>query len=192
MPILSPTSRNHSLWRYHGHCTTYIMSHVSSQLSVAVSSMFDCLKKTPWTTATSGVVERSGMSTTSWRMLAASSRLVLQQQGMLSHPVWFIEITGPLASRWTQTAGDDVIRHQTSDAVSRWGRIVHCREGSGYVRTHRRNWIRSGTLNQWSSRAVALCALISWLSTLVVRLNWLLTAVVASMNLVDQLARLLQ
>jgi len=60
------------------------------------------------------------------------SRFVAQPQGMLGHPVWFVEITGPLGSRWTRTAGD-VNRNSTSDAcgvclqvTSRWflGRAV--------------------------------------------------------------------
>ena len=50
---------------------------------------------------------------------------------MLGRPVWFVEMTGSLGSKYTRTADDNVIRHQTSNAVPQRGMVVCCREGSG-------------------------------------------------------------
>jgi len=87
------------------------MSHVNSQLSVA------WLCSVVWKRR----LEQQRLQVASKEqvyvddVLRYVDRLVLQPQGMPGYRVWFVEITEQLGSRWTRTAGDDVIRHQTSD-----------------------------------------------------------------------------
>ena len=87
-----------------------------------------------------------------WPKLEGNSRHATQQPETHDHQWWLDVSVVWRVSTSKQTGDDDVLVHQPSTEVSQQGTVAQCQWRQRCVRTHKRNCILSGTLNQCSSR----------------------------------------